>query len=304
MHSVLINTWDNPPIYTTVARPPTPTDPSKTLIHVLATGIHRVVRSCASGKHYTATTLPHVPGVDGIGTTSSGALVYFSTLRTGGSFSEYIVVPIADTVALPEGVDPVKAAALVNPALSSWMALRTRCRDLPEEFSVLIMGATSTSGEIAIGMARALGAKRVVGVARNAAALEKLGLDEVVVLQEKVDETDWNKVGDVDVVLDYIYGEPTVKLFDALKTPRPLQYVQIGGLAGGEMNLAGSVLRSKDVTIRGSGPGAWSMRQLREELPAILKAIGKIEGNEPNVFPLSEVEKAWVEGQGRVVFKP
>lgn len=60
----------------------------------------------------------------------------------------------------------------MNPALSSWMAIKARTKDLPENFTILIMGATTVSGTVAISLARKLGAGKVIGVARNAETLE------------------------------------------------------------------------------------------------------------------------------------
>lgn len=100
---------------------------------------------------------------------------------------------------VPEGMDPVQASALLNPAMSSWMALRTRTTNLPSTFTALVMGATFASGSIAISLARSLGAGKVVGVARNLATLETLDLDEKIVLQDPVEKTDFSKLGNVDV---------------------------------------------------------------------------------------------------------
>jgi NADPH:quinone reductase-like Zn-dependent oxidoreductase len=77
------------------------------------------------------------------------------------------------------------------------------------------------SGTIAIQLAKKLGAAKVIGVARNASALATLGLDDTIVLQPT--ETDFSKLGDVDIVLDYLYGPPTEQLFKSLTTKRPVQ---------------------------------------------------------------------------------
>ena len=53
-------------------------------------------------------------------------------------------------------------------------------RKLAESFSILIPGARTASGNIAIDIAHHLGAKRVVGVVRNLSALKELGLDNVI----------------------------------------------------------------------------------------------------------------------------
>ncbi|KAF2813640.1 GroES-like protein [Mytilinidion resinicola] len=313
MHAAQVPAWGSPPVYVSIPEPPS--TPDTVQIKVLAAGLHRLVRSRAAGTHYSSKTLPHTPGTDGIGTLlTTGQRVYFSTFATGGSFADIVSVPAHAVTPVPDAVDTVQAAAMVNPALSSWMALRARMggEALPAGFTVLIMGATSASGGIAIEVARALGAGRVIGVARNAAKLATLGLDEAIALRDPVTETDFGTLGDVDVVLDYIYGAPALHLFKSLKSARPVQYVHIGSLDALEVSLPGSVLRSKNLTIRGSGPGAWSFKEMGKELPELLKAMPAMEEQPVKVVPLSEVEKTWGEiggvrgesGGFRIVFVP
>lgn len=48
------------------------------LVKVRAAGLHQVVKSIASGVHYSSGGgLPAVPGVDGVGTLPDGRRVYF-----------------------------------------------------------------------------------------------------------------------------------------------------------------------------------------------------------------------------------
>lgn len=258
------------------------------------------------GVHYSAKTLPHIPGVDGVGITSQGQQVYFSTFALPtGSFAEIINVPKDDVAPLPEGVDPVQVAAAMNPMLSSWMAIRKRTTNLPADFSILILGATSASGKIAIDVARHLGAKRVIGVARNFSALQELGLDESIQMMDPVEQTDFSKLGDVEVILDYIYGPITAHLLGSLKTAAPVQFVQIGTLGTPTMELTASILRSMDITMRGAGPGSWNMDDLRVELPAMVMATKALRSVGVKVAKLSDVESVWGEKtKERMVFIP
>ncbi|KAG0645469.1 hypothetical protein D0Z07_8547 [Hyphodiscus hymeniophilus] len=265
MHIAQITQWGEAPKYVETPAPELPSSDSDFVqVKVLAAGLHNVVRARAQGTHYSAKTLPHIPGLDGVGTTATGQHVYFSTFALPtGSFSEVINLPKEDVAALPEGVDPVQVAAAMNPMLSSWMALRKRTFDLPPNFSVLIVGATSASGTLAIDVARHLGAKRIVGVARNLSALSQLGLDETIEMKEPVEETDFSKLGHVDVILDYVYGPIIAHLIGSLTTKAPVQYVQIGLLGSPTMQLNGVTLRSTNITMRGAGPGSWSLGDLR-----------------------------------------
>ena len=309
MHGAQVANWGSPPTYTTFPAP-SPASPNETQIKILATGIHRVVRSRAAGTHYTATTLPHTPGCDGVGMTPDDKLVYIGAVIANGTYAEIINAPNNQIFPLPADADPVKVAALVNPAMSSWMAMLARCEDLPAGFSVLIMGVTSASGRAAVGLAKSLGAGRVVGVARNVATMESIeGVDEKIVLQDPVSETDFAKIGHVDVVLDYLYGAPVEHLWQSMakwQKGKRIQYVHVGGLAGGEARLPGSVLRSNNLAIRGSGPGSWSLQELVQHMPRLLEAVVKLDKGEVRVEKFEDVEKVWgaKEDGKRIVFIP
>lgn len=306
MHTALVTKWGETPKYVEVDTPQVPSPDSGLIqIKLVASGLHQVVRSRAEGTHYSAKTLPHVPGVDGVATTADGKFVYFSTIATGGSMSEVINVPKKDITPFPEGLDPVQAAALLNPAMSSWMAMRTRTFDLPKNFTVLIMGATTMSGTVAIPLVRSLGAAKVIGVARNVTALEALGLDETIQLMDAAEKTDFSKLGDVDVILDYLWGPPTAHLFNQLASKVPVQFVQVGSMAGLEANLVSANLRSKNITMRGAGPGAWTFPQLVGEYGNILNALKSVSKQDVRIVKLADIEKVWNEKSAkRIVFVP
>jgi NADPH:quinone reductase-like Zn-dependent oxidoreductase len=304
MHQAVVTQWGQAPKYTEVADLPAPAE-GEVRIKVLAAGAHRVVLSRAAGQHYSSGPLPHVPGIDGVGKTDDGKTVYFSSFDVG-SFSEYVNMDKRRTIPVPDDLDPVQVAGVANPAMSSWMAMKTRTNDLPKDFSVLVVGATSASGRAAIPLARALGAKKVLGAARSKEALEKLGLDEAVVIAEDPKQTDFAPASDVNVILDYVGGDLTSHLFASLKSHTPIQYVHVGGLSGSDaMSFPGSILRSKNLTIRGSGPGAWSMQDAVRMLPDMIEAMRYVPEQPMKKVKLEDVEKEWnVAGGERLVFIP
>ena len=304
MHQAQVTEWGQRPKYTDVSEPSAP-GPDNVRIKVVAAGLHRVVRSRAAGQHYSSGELPHVPGTDGVGTTDDDRTVYFSSFSVG-SMSEYVNVPKRSVLTIPEGIDPVQAAGITNPAMSSWMAFKTRTTNLPKDFSVLILGATSASGRVAIPLARSLGAKRIIGAARNKAALDTLDLDQKIIIADDVEQTDFSTLGDADVILDYVYGPLTVHLFNSLKTTKAVEYVHIGSVSETlEISLPGAVLRSKNLTIRGSGPGAWSMQELLAVMPEMLEAMKNIPEQPVRVAKLADVETEWEStGSERLVFVP
>jgi NADPH:quinone reductase-like Zn-dependent oxidoreductase len=302
MNSAIVTTWGESPKYTKVTVPSPASD--EVPVKVLCSGLHNVVRSIASGKHYASGTVPYTPGVDGVGRRlSDNKLVYFISFP-GGGFQEILNVESRKMVELPEGVDPYQVAGYANPVLSSWMALTARTTNLPEKFTVLVMGATSASGRVAVEVARTLGAGKVIGMSRSKETLAEVGVDETIILDNDVSKTDCSAAADVDVILDYLYGPVTQHVLSTVNFTRSVQYVHIGGLAGTEMMLPGHVLRSKDITIRGAGPGSWSRDAMRPEIPKILNAFKTFKKQEVKVVPLSEVEEHWGNKKDRVVFAP
>ena len=299
IHLAQVSEWGQAPVYTTAPHPPEPSE-SEVQIRVKAAAIHQVVRSRTSGKHYSAKILPHIPGTDGTGLLRDGTPVYFNSMTpTGGATAEVINLPRTNVKPLPEGADPIQVAASVNPGMSSWMAVKTRTEGLKPGFTTLIMGVTSASGRLAVSFARTLGAGTIIGVARNEAQMKEMSLDGFVVLKDNPDESDWAKIGEVDVILDYLYGAPTEALLKSLKPGKKIQYVQIGSLAGQVMSFPSAPLRSADITMRGSGPGAWSLKDLNEQLPFIIDAIVKCPEQKVKVEKLADIEKAWADTSTR-----
>lgn len=306
MRAIVVKSWDSPPEFTSDHPHPTTSDFDKVTIKILASGLHQLIRSQAAGQHYSSKSagLPYVPGADGVGTTPEGQTVYFSSIATGGGFAEYITVPKAAIVPVPDGADPVQIAGLVNPGMSSWMALAARVDNLPANFTVVIVGVTAISGKVAVEFVRGKGAGKVIGVARNAKDMSSLNLDQVVVLADKPAETDFSVLGDVDVILDYLYGPVVPALFNAVNSKVPIQYVQIGSVAGLDISLPGAVLRSKNITMRGAGPGAWSLPHFGKELPGLLAAVAGLPKMDLKVRKLEDAADAWAAKRDRTVFVP
>jgi NADPH:quinone reductase-like Zn-dependent oxidoreductase len=305
MRAAVVRSFDHPPRYETYDTPE-PAGADEALVDVLAVGLHPRVRTGASGRHYTSTgTLPMIPGIDGVGRLADGQRVYFvAPDDTWGSMAEKAVVDLRRTVPLPEDVDVTKVAAAMNPAMSAWVALRRRVPLEPGQ-SVLVLGATGNAGGMAVQVARRLGAARVVGAGRNPerlAELSALGADEVVALLDDpavTAERLANAAAEVDVVIDYLWGEPaTIAIMALLEAradrSRAMDWIQIGAMAGPTIELPSVALRSANLRLQGNGQGAVSPQAYLAELPSLIAEIGAgtIEVNARPV-PLADVEATW-----------
>ncbi|NEB79481.1 zinc-binding alcohol dehydrogenase family protein, partial [Streptomyces sp. SID14478] len=127
MRAAVVRSFDAPPRYDTFETP-VPRGEYEMLVDVLAAGLHPRVRSGADGSHYSSGgALPMVPGVDAVGRTADGELCYFvATDDAAGTMAEQAVVDRRRCVPLPPTADPAAVAAAMNPAMSSWLALRLR----------------------------------------------------------------------------------------------------------------------------------------------------------------------------------
>jgi NADPH:quinone reductase-like Zn-dependent oxidoreductase len=307
MHAAVVTSFDQPPHYQEVDVP-TPTGEDFAVVDVLAAGLHPRVRSDASGSHYTSTgVLPMTPGIDGVGMMADGRRVYF-VVSDGfpGSMADKAVVDVRRMVTLPAAADPQKIAAVMNPAMSSWVALRRRA-PIRAGQQVLVLGATGNAGSMAVQVAKRLGAGRVVAAGRDAArlrALSELGADEMVQLVEDDEVTDRalaSAAAEVDIVVDYLWGKPAERAMMAIlmaraDRSRALDWVQIGAVAGATLELASVALRSANLRIQGNGQGAVSTAGYLAELPSLIEEIdaGSLQIALRPV-PLEGVESAWRE---------
>ncbi|MEZ0109569.1 NADPH:quinone reductase-like Zn-dependent oxidoreductase [Catenulispora sp. EB89] len=305
IQAAVVSSFDDPPRYEPFELP-APAGEDQELVDVVAVGLHPRVRTDASGKHYTSTgKLPMVPGIDGVGRRPDGSLVYFAADDDlVGSMATRTIVDRRRCVPLPEGADAVKIAAAMNPAMSSWVALRRRV-PIQAGQSVLVLGATGNAGRMAVQVAKRLGAGRVVGAGRDRdrlATLADLGADAVVALTDDAEATGAAlaaAAGEVDLVVDYLWGRPASETMMALlggraDRSRALDWIQIGAVAGPTIELPSVALRSANLRIQGNGQGAVSTRGYLAELPSLIAEIdagGIAVGT--RVVALADVEAAW-----------
>ncbi|MGF6773640.1 NADPH:quinone reductase-like Zn-dependent oxidoreductase [Paraburkholderia sp. GAS199] len=317
MKAAVVEAAGKRPVYTEFERP-APLAGHR-IVDVTASALSHVARSKASGSHYSsASAFPFVAGLDGVGRDENGRRVYFFWPPSPyGALAEQCRVPDANCVALPDSIDDVSAAAIAIPGMSSWAALVERAKFVAGE-TVLINGATGTSGRLAVQIARHLGAGKIIVTGRDAAVLAELqqaGADVTISLTQNADalsrafEAQFRET--VDVVLDYVWGESArVMLIAAARTldeHQPLRFVQIGAIGGAELSLPATVLRAAPISMLGSGIGSIPAAQILEAMQRVL-AVAASAGFriEAHAVPLAQIGEHWdtFSSRQRTVFVP
>jgi NADPH:quinone reductase-like Zn-dependent oxidoreductase len=117
--------------------------------------------------------------------------------------AEYVLVPAGRIGAVPAGMSPVDAAALVVAGATALIALRDSVRLVAGE-RVLVRGAAGGVGTAAVQLAHAFGG-HVTALARDrhASALRDLGADEVLDYRATTAE----QTGPYDVIVDTVGTE-------------------------------------------------------------------------------------------------
>jgi NADPH:quinone reductase-like Zn-dependent oxidoreductase len=307
MKAAILDSPNSVPVYGDFAEPAA--GPDTEVVDLVAAGIHHVTRSVAAGRHYGSDgAYPLIPGLNAVARTADGHLVFTSSAPPPyGTFAERIASPDAMRFPLPDRASPEAAAAGINPGLASWLPLQARLAEAGKLTTVLILGVTGISGFLAAQNARLLGAARVVGVGRSRPGLDRAaaaGAEAVALTGDR--DTDAAALasalgGDAPgLVLDFVWGPVAETAFGALgrrglrEDAADIRYVQIGALAGAEAAVPSALLRSRKLTISGSGAGSVPAAEIRAQLPRYLRLIADGSVLVPfRTFPLSDVAAAW-----------
>jgi NADPH:quinone reductase-like Zn-dependent oxidoreductase len=275
-------------------------------INVTAAALSNIVRSRASGRHYSSSgDLPFVVGIDGVGRLDDGRRVYFVLPQPPlGSMSQRTVVRSGQCVALPDGLDDVTAAALGNPGMSAWAALKERAKLTAGE-TVLVNGATGTAGRLAVQIAKYMGAKKVIATGRNIEVLKSLaslGADVTIPLVEDGDALEQafqaQFANGVDVIVDYLWGPSAERLITAGakagKDAVPIRFVHVGSVSAPDITLPSAALRSSAIELMGSGIGSIPVDRLVKSIDDLMQAAlpGRFE-IATKTIPLSAIEETW-----------
>lgn len=167
----------------------------ETLVEMQYASVTQLDRTVLAGKLAQQQEPPFVPGCEGAGVVVSSDVYQPGTpvvIRGGGvgvsrpgTWGQLAVVPDASVHLLPAGLDPAAAVAMLASALTAFTAVR-RVGQIVENETVVISGATGLVGRLCAAVARAAGAMKVIGLARNDEPIELLSglVDQIVRVDE------------------------------------------------------------------------------------------------------------------------
>ncbi|MBP2340135.1 putative PIG3 family NAD(P)H quinone oxidoreductase [Saccharothrix coeruleofusca] len=170
-------------------------------------------------------------------------------LLAGGGYATRVVVPAAQLLPLPEGVDLVTAASLPEVACTVWSNV-VMLAGLRAGQTLLVHGGAGGVGTHAIQVGKALGARVAVtaGSAERLARCAELGADVLVNYREQDFVAE---VGAADVVLDNMGAAYLDRNVDVLAPDGHLVVIGMQGGVKGELNIG--KLLAKRASITGTG---------------------------------------------------
>ena len=270
------------------------------VVEVCAAALSGLDRNIARRLHYfKMPDGPFVVGREGVAR-DDGKRIYFNVnapVGPFGSMAERTLIDPKFSFPVPDAVADDVAAALGNAGLAAWLALSWRAR-LKAGETVLILGATGISGLIAVTAAKQLGAGRIVAAGRNREALaraKRLGADatlELAPADDLVAAYRGAAGGDVDVVVDFVFGAPGEAALEVLALYG--RHIHVGSMAGQSMTLRGAPIRRACADVLGFAyyhPPIDVQAQAYAEL-CRLAAAGEI-AIDVETRPLSEIGAAW-----------
>jgi alcohol dehydrogenase len=325
MRAITIPEHGDTSVLTLVSDFPKPTlAPGEVLLKVSATGLNRIDLIVRGGYPGIPIELPHIPGGDIAGTVEelgedvedvavgTRAIVhplvvcgacdqchdgrenlclnwkYFGMHLKGGS-AEYVAMPSANIVPLPDSVSFEDAVALPVAGLTAMHALKT-VGQLSEGETFLIWGGSGGLGTLAIQIAKRLGA-RVIATANSDEKLKvmrELGAD--LVLNRLTDDiaAEVRKFAPtgVDAILDYVGPQTFPISFDLLR--KGGRMLLCGIITGRETTLSIHQTYLRHLSIHGLYLGT------KQELSELVEwvADGAVKPVVGAVLPLEETAEA------------
>ena len=239
--------------------------PDVVLIEAVATSVNPIdwkVRSGARQKDFPL-TMPAILGrdVSGVVTAVGSEVRSFEPgdrviALADATYAQVVAVPTALVAHLPDGVDPIDAAAIPLVSLTGDQLVRVATQATAGQ-TIFVSGALGSVGRAAVHSAKKLGATVIAGVrTRQLGEAQSLGAHAAVALD---DEDALARLDAVDGVADTVGGEVAAKL---------LGKVRAGGRFGYASVLPDDAARAASVEVSRvfARPDASKLREFADDI--------------------------------------
>jgi NADPH:quinone reductase len=315
MRAAVVEAVGSPPAAGEVDEPSP--EAGSALVAVEAAPLNPVEIRVAAGRHPRRAQPPYVPGLEGVGRVVESARIppgrrvrFESAALPGfgaaGTMAERAAVPEESLVVLPDEAPTDLAAALGVVGITALLAIERAAPAGGER--MLVLGATGAVGQLAVQLAKLLGAGHVVGAGRNAERLgrvRELGADEVVELGagagaggEAASADDLSARfenaagGPLDIVIDPLWGEPATAALRVLATEGRL--VNVGQAAGTDVRIPLELVRSRQGAIHAISSGWTPLGRKASLYDRLLDySLAGHLAVDREVVPLEDVGAAW-----------
>lgn len=214
MRAIQITEFGGPEVLTLTELPDPEPTPGSTLVAVSLVGVNYADTHHVENSYLAPARLPLVPGGEVAGVAPDGRRVV--ALLGEGGYAERALAPDDLCFDIPDQVNDAQALALVLQGVTAWHLLRTSSRMVEGE-SVVVHAAAGGVGSLAVQLAKAWGAGRVIATASTEAKRQTaLDLGADVALDSSGDDLtarlkEANNGRGVDIVLEMAGGP----VFDA-----------------------------------------------------------------------------------------
>ncbi|GGX44491.1 quinone oxidoreductase family protein [Streptomyces chryseus] len=299
MRAIQVTEFGGPEVLRLVEVPDPRPEPGRLLIDVSAAGVNYADTHAVEDSYLSRSALPMIPGGEVAGRTEDGRRIVALADAYGG-YAEKAVVREDLAIDVPDSVSDGQALALIVQGLTAWHLLRTSGRVAPGE-SVVVHAAAGGTGSLAVQLAQAFGAGRVIATASTQEKRDialALGADVAVDadaegLKDRLVEANGGRK--VDVVLEMTGGRVFEESLAALAPfGRLVTYGMASRQAPEPVHAAQLMGRSRAVV------GFWLMHAIgrpgmyREPLSELLEMVGdgRLTPQVGGVYPLAEAARA------------
>ncbi len=252
MRAIQISAFGGPDVLELTELPDPVPGEGEVVVDVTLAGVNYADTHQAENSYLAEQSLPMIPGGEVAGTVDGRRVV---AILGNGGYAEKVAVPEGSLIEVPDGVSDAQALSLLVQGLTAWHLLRTSTH-MAEGESVLVQAAAGGVGSLAVQLARAWGAGRVIGAAsteEKRRMVLDLGADVAIDArspQLKEDIEAANGGHKVDVILEMTGGSVTDEslaslapfgrmAFFGMASRREPSKVDLGALMGRSRAVAG-----------------------------------------------------------------